>query len=140
MESKPLNPLLGDKVVNIADIRAQRMAALDMAQIQEAEDGGQLQQLGAKETVFLRNMPFFLGRLARPDMGDYGRVAFQVGVLEDGSRVMLFTCDPYEALYAVNDNWQLDFSVDPLITRWSVNQPCEYTIVQRSRINFTEIS
>lgn len=140
MENKPLHPLITQKVVNIADIRAQRMSALEVTEIHEATEAGDLPQFGPKETVFLRNMQFFQGRLARPEMGDYGRVAFKVGHLADGSRVMLFTCDPFEAVYSLDEQWVIDFTVDPLVTRWSIPQPCEFILVDRRNINFTEIT
>lgn len=135
----PHHPLtLGSTVINLADVRAQRLAALDVAQAKEAEANQEV-QLSARQKVFYRNMQFFAHRLATDEYGDFGRVAYKVGQL-DGELALHFISEPYEAFYPLDLDYVIDFSIDPLITRWSVAQACEYGITPRDSLTFTEIS
>lgn len=122
-----LHPLLDQKVVNIQDIRAQRMAALDVDRIIEEQESGRVGEgMTNTEKVFWRNLQFFAERLARG--GGYGRVAYAVGHI-DGVQALCFECEAYTAYYWLSEQLVLDFSVDPLLTRWSHRSEPPFPVV-----------
>lgn len=115
-------------VINLADIRAQRMSAQVTDTVIEEQES--TPTLGARlmttaEKVFWRNHMFFADRLATNPA--YGAVKYQVVTVE-GALMMNFTCDAFQAFYHLKPDLVIDFGTDPLLVRWNCAGEPEYPL------------
>lgn len=130
-----LPPQLAGKVVNIADIRAQRIGAAAIEEAAAAQDAGEIAaDMSMTEKVWWRNQQFFANRMARG--AGYGRLQFKVGHI-DGNPALYVDCEAYAAYMALRPDLIIDLEIDPLLVRWSVACEPEYPLVKASAINFT---
>ena len=137
METEKMMKALNN-VVSLTDIRAQRL--LQAAQAEEA-DHEQVRQALAEMTdkmlVWYRNLHFFTERMAEDG---YGACKYSLGHFTDEfgkeHRAMLFTCDPYVAVYPLfPDTMGLDFSVEPWLITWASPHPAPYPVLGKFAMN-----
>lgn len=134
-KTENLPPALAGKVVNIADIRAQRIGAEALTEAIAAQEAGQIaSDMSNTEKVWWRNAQFFANRMARG--GGFGRLAYQVGEI-DGSPALYVDCEAYAAYLALKPDLTIDLEIDPLLVRWSCAGEPEYPLVKLSAVNFT---
>lgn len=142
METRPTdNPLMGNKIVNLADVRAARMAQEEVEKIHQHSDGQDLLNgLTPRQRVWWVNQQYFAERMASAE--DYGPVKFTVGQLSqlDGAseRYMRFECGSFTAFIAVNADWTLNHAVDPICLRWSHDSEPPYPVFSEELFTFTE--
>lgn len=142
MENRPTdNPLMGNKIVNIADIRAARLEAEQVADVYQHADGhDRLMGLTPRQRVWWVNQQYFAERMAGAD--NYGAVRFTVGQLSqaDGAseRYMRFECGSFTAFIQVNSDWTLNHGIDPICVRWEHNSEPPYPVFSESLFTFTE--
>lgn len=121
------------KVVSLDDVRARRLGQFVTENIIQEQDQ-MMAEFSATEKVWWRNQQFFAERMAR-DKG-YGRCAYQVGTLEDGSMAMRFECEVYGAFYQLEADLTLNFDT-PVLFRWSNPGDCEFDLVLEKDVKFT---
>ena len=129
-----LPPELAGKVVNIADIRAQRIGAQELSEAIAAQEAGEIaSDMSMTEKVWWRNQQFFANRMARSR--DFGRLAIKVGHIGDNPALYV-DCEAYAAYLSLKPDLTIDFEVDPLLVRWSCRGEPEHPLVKSSAIDF----
>lgn len=121
------------KVVSIDDIRARRLGQMIDQQIIEDQDNI-MAEFSDTEKVWWRNQQFFAERLARGQ--GYGRCAYQVGTLEDGTKAMRFECEAYSAFYPLEDDLTINFD-SPVLFKWPKIDPTGFEQVLETDVKFT---
>jgi hypothetical protein len=134
-KTQNLPPELAGKVVNIADIRAQRIGSEQLSEVIAAQEAGEIaSDMSMTEKVWWRNQQFFANRMARSR--DFGRLSFKAGHV-DGNPAVYVDCEAYAAYMALKPDLTFDLEIDPLLVRWSCVGEPEYPLVKASAINFT---